>query len=447
MTVTPAACAASMTSRALAIILVLSMTSETAPCSTPPSDVKSFWNSIRTTAVVAGSRGMTISSRGWSCSHANPGRPYLSCRRSPGVPGDAGLSAGRHLRGEDWIPDGCAGPPDAVAGPARSRRRGDRGGMHPRLDQGLTLGCEQPQPDPNAVALPQRRHAPAVATDRRAPEGPVGRQARRSGGQGPGQQERAPPGPGWTRPTSCTSSWTATATPPATAAPGWSRSSTRACRTTSRRFGRSGRWTSRCSARSARSSATPARPAGCSGTSSTTASTSRAALSYIATKGSGSYSIDPNRVRTYKGVTYYDRAVVCHPKVLAKQTKKFRSGPPKVYFPYASTAAEVSTAKGKAARTIHVPWKKGHTYDMGYSYDAKSGRYLRSMPWGPHTLANGKRVATGQRPRHPGQAALREDLPRRGRAPSRSTTSSRPRGRSTTSTAASTSPARGPRAP
>ncbi len=117
-------------------------------------------------------------------------------------------------------------------------------------------------------------------------------------------------------------------------------------------------------------------------------------LSYIATKGSGSYSIDPNRVRTYKGVTYYDRAVVCHPKVLAKQTKKFRSGPPKVYFPYASTAAEVSTAKGRAARTIHVPWKKGHTYDMGYSYDARSGRYLRSMPWGPHTLANGKRVST-----------------------------------------------------
>ncbi len=116
-------------------------------------------------------------------------------------------------------------------------------------------------------------------------------------------------------------------------------------------------------------------------------------MSYLATKGSGSYSIDPNRVRTYQGVTYYDRAVVCHPKVLAKQTKKFRSGPPLSYFPWASTAAEVSTAKGKPARTIHVPWKQGDTYDMGYSYDRKSGTYLRSMPWGPHTLANGKRVA------------------------------------------------------
>src|SRR4051812_21636144 len=36
-------------------------------------------------------------------------------------------------------------------------------------------------------------------------------------------------------------------------------------------------------------------------------------LSYMATRGSGSYSIDPARVRTYQGNTYYDRAVVCHP--------------------------------------------------------------------------------------------------------------------------------------
>jgi hypothetical protein len=116
-------------------------------------------------------------------------------------------------------------------------------------------------------------------------------------------------------------------------------------------------------------------------------------LSYITTKGTGSYSIDPNRVRTYKGVTYYDRAVVCHPKVLAKQTKKFRAGPRQAYFPWASTNAEISTVSGKPARTIHVPWKKGDSYDMGYTYDAKSGRYLRSMPWGPHVLANGTRVA------------------------------------------------------
>jgi hypothetical protein len=116
-------------------------------------------------------------------------------------------------------------------------------------------------------------------------------------------------------------------------------------------------------------------------------------LSYLATKGSGSYSIDPSRVRTYKGVTYYDRAVVCHPKILARQTKKFRNGPPQAYFPWATTEAEISTAAGKTAHSIRVPWKKGDSYDMSYSYDAKSGRYLRSMPWGKHVLANGTRVA------------------------------------------------------
>jgi hypothetical protein len=117
-------------------------------------------------------------------------------------------------------------------------------------------------------------------------------------------------------------------------------------------------------------------------------------LTYMATKGSGSYSIDPARVRKYQGVTYYDRAVVCHPKVLAKQTKKFRQGPPAPYFPFAATDAEVSTAAGKDARAVKVPWKRGDSYDMGYTYDEKTGRYLRSMPWGKHVLANGTRVAT-----------------------------------------------------
>ncbi len=118
-----------------------------------------------------------------------------------------------------------------------------------------------------------------------------------------------------------------------------------------------------------------------------------ASLTYMATKGSGSYSIDPARVRTYQGNTYYDRAVVCHPAVLAKQTRKFRAGPPQAYFPFADSVAEASTASGRPARTIHVPWKSGDSYDMSYTYDEKSGTYLRSMPWGKHVLSNGKRVA------------------------------------------------------
>ncbi|MFZ1412661.1 MAG: DUF3048 domain-containing protein [Micropruina sp.] len=117
-------------------------------------------------------------------------------------------------------------------------------------------------------------------------------------------------------------------------------------------------------------------------------------LSYMATKGTGSYSIDPTRVRTYQGVTYFDRAVVCHPKVLARQTTKFRKGPPVSYFPFATAADEVSTASGKRARTVGVPWKPGDTYNMTYTYNAGSGRYLRSMPWGSHVLRNGTRIAT-----------------------------------------------------
>jgi hypothetical protein len=116
-------------------------------------------------------------------------------------------------------------------------------------------------------------------------------------------------------------------------------------------------------------------------------------LSYMNTRGTGSYGTDPSRVYTYNGQTYYDRATVCHPAVLAKQTKRFRSGPPQVYFPYASSDAEVSARKGKKARTIKIPYK-GDDYFMGYSYDKKSKRYKRSMPWGPHVLADGTRVST-----------------------------------------------------
>jgi len=116
-------------------------------------------------------------------------------------------------------------------------------------------------------------------------------------------------------------------------------------------------------------------------------------LSYLATKGSGAYGTDQSRIYQYQGQTYYDRATTCHPKVLAKQTKRFTDGPPRVYFPIASTKAEVSTTKGKAGKTLKVPWK-GDDYFMGYTYDKKSKRYLRSMPWGPHVLADGKRVST-----------------------------------------------------
>ncbi len=115
-------------------------------------------------------------------------------------------------------------------------------------------------------------------------------------------------------------------------------------------------------------------------------------LSYMNTKGTGSYSIDSSRIRVLNGVRYYDRAVVCHPAVLAKQTKKFRDGPPQLYFPFGDAEA-ASTVDGDKVKTISVPWKSGNSYNMSYTWNASSGTWLRSMPWGPHVLAGGKRVA------------------------------------------------------
>ena len=116
-------------------------------------------------------------------------------------------------------------------------------------------------------------------------------------------------------------------------------------------------------------------------------------LSYVKTKGSGSYGTDPSRVYTLNGQTYYDKATVCHPRVLARQTKRFRSGPPQPYFPFASSPEDVSAAQGKRGRSVKVPYK-GNGYVIGYSYDQKTKRYRRSMPWGPHVLADGTRVST-----------------------------------------------------
>jgi DUF3048 family protein len=116
-------------------------------------------------------------------------------------------------------------------------------------------------------------------------------------------------------------------------------------------------------------------------------------LSYMNTRGTGSYGTDSSRVYTYNGQTYYDRATTCHPKVLVRQTKRFRSGPPQPYFPFASTPEEVSTEQGKRGRSLKVPYK-GDSFFMGYSYDKKTKRYRRSMPWGPHVLADGTQVST-----------------------------------------------------
>src|SRR5258708_1221111 len=85
MMVAPAALAAATTSLVFASMLVLSITSATAPCSAPPSEVNSFWYSISTTAVVAGFRDIVRPPR----QHARAARirtvnPTLAPQRGTG---------------------------------------------------------------------------------------------------------------------------------------------------------------------------------------------------------------------------------------------------------------------------------------------------------------------------------------------------------------------------
>src|SRR4051794_9251684 len=88
MMVTPAARAASTSATVFASIPVLSITGATAVCNTPPSETNSFWNSISTIAVVAGSScsASDITSPGGGGSHdlhaSTPAAPR-QCGRPP----------------------------------------------------------------------------------------------------------------------------------------------------------------------------------------------------------------------------------------------------------------------------------------------------------------------------------------------------------------------------
>ncbi len=82
MTVAPASCAAASACWAWPTVSVAAITSATAPCRVPPSEVKSFWNSIRTRAVVFGSIGAPSSYR-WPGPCARAAISVMSSRGSP----------------------------------------------------------------------------------------------------------------------------------------------------------------------------------------------------------------------------------------------------------------------------------------------------------------------------------------------------------------------------
>lgn len=116
-------------------------------------------------------------------------------------------------------------------------------------------------------------------------------------------------------------------------------------------------------------------------------------LVYLKMRGTGAYSVNQARVYKYNGKTEYDRALVCHPEVLGAKSGSFPNGPQSLYLPFATGDEKPSTEAGASAVSIGVPWK-GDKYIMGYTWDPKTSRYLRSMPWGPHVLADGSRVTT-----------------------------------------------------
>ncbi len=102
--------------------------------------------------------------------------------------------------------------------------------------------------------------------------------------------------------------------------------------------------------------------------------------------GTSAYYTMPHR--------YLVHSVFCRPNELRKLAVRNTVAPVQ-YLPFAASADQASTATSAlAAKTISVPWGPGDSWNTGYHYDAKTGRYLRDEPWGPHILTDGQRVVT-----------------------------------------------------
>lgn len=103
--------------------------------------------------------------------------------------------------------------------------------------------------------------------------------------------------------------------------------------------------------------------------------------------GTEAYYTMPHRARVH--------SVFCRPDELRKLAARMKAPPARPYLPFAIGEEEVSTElSGKPAREVSVPWGPADTFNTGYEYDAKSGRYLRNEPNGAHVLLDGHRVTT-----------------------------------------------------
>jgi hypothetical protein len=104
-------------------------------------------------------------------------------------------------------------------------------------------------------------------------------------------------------------------------------------------------------------------------------------LGTLTVSGSGAYVVDPAREAP-------DHVFV-RPRALMGLSDL--TAPPEPYFSYAATAASASAAASSSAGAS-VTVQYGQGWDVRWTYDAAAHRYVRSEPWGPHTMADGTRI-------------------------------------------------------
>lgn len=105
-------------------------------------------------------------------------------------------------------------------------------------------------------------------------------------------------------------------------------------------------------------------------------------LGTLRVSGSGAYVLNNGRPQPDN--------VFVKPKTLMGLSKLHK--PPAPYFSYANGLASASAARADGpGSSVVVPYGAG--YNMTWTYDAARKRYLRSEPWGPHTMQDGTRIS------------------------------------------------------
>lgn len=106
------------------------------------------------------------------------------------------------------------------------------------------------------------------------------------------------------------------------------------------------------------------------------------ALGTLRVKGTDAYTIDGTRPQPDH--------VIAHPRELLKLSEFTEPPPP--YFSYAPNADASSAARhGEPGSSVVITY--GGDWQVRWTFDDESGRYLRQEPWGRHVVTNGRQVA------------------------------------------------------